>query len=403
MKIRVEMFPPYRERRYIMKKGIQLIIAGLLALPLAGCSKQKMKLANKEITVEYGETISTEAKDYLNNDDEFLKEVKIENIPTNEQDKNYPGIGDYELILKNGDEQQKVKVYVKDRVAPEFKDLSEKYIVAYDTKLKETDFQATDLSECTISIDDKNVNYQKTGEYKASVIAKDKYNNETKKDINVQVLEKDKDINEAVKEIEKQQSSNNTKKSFKVSSSTSSSSNSGKSNSTKPSNSSSSTSSNSSSSSTSSNSGNSDTSSKVDKNNSTSEKKEDNVTKPSKPENDISSKPVTAKTSKEAFNLINAERKKQGLAPAVWDSQCERIALLRAKELSENYSHEGIYKYLNDNSNLGECIGAGFNSASGIVNGWMSSSGHKAILMEANRTHLAVARYSDYWVAINFN
>ena len=50
---------------------MQLIIAGLLVLPLVGCSKEKMKLANKEITVKYGQTISADVKDYHKNDSDY--------------------------------------------------------------------------------------------------------------------------------------------------------------------------------------------------------------------------------------------------------------------------------------------------------------------------------------------
>ena len=183
------------ERRYIMKKGIQLIIAGLLVLPLAGCSKEKMELANKEVTVEYGQTISADVKDYLKNDSDFLKDVKIEGIPDNEEQKQYPGVGEYDLSLKYEDTVEKVKVIVKDTVAPEFKDIKDKYEVALGSKLNTKDIKAEDLSAVIVTLDDKEVNYKKAGDYKTVIIAKDVSGNETKKEISIVVKEEEKKEN----------------------------------------------------------------------------------------------------------------------------------------------------------------------------------------------------------------
>lgn len=105
--------------------------------------------------------------------------------------------------------------------------------------------------------------------------------------------------------------------------------------------------------------------------------------------------------------LSNAERVKLGLQPATWDAECERIALLRAAEFSElpvingSNAHAGFYKYQEQNYALGECVAWGYMSASGAVNGWMNSTGHRECLMEADRTKLAVVRLGSIWVAIN--
>ena len=61
--------------------------------------------------------------------------------------------------------------------------LKEKYEVEYGTKIDSKQFSATDLSKTEITLDDSKVNYKKSGTYKATVIAKDSSNNETKKDI----------------------------------------------------------------------------------------------------------------------------------------------------------------------------------------------------------------------------
>jgi uncharacterized protein YkwD len=116
---------------------------------------------------------------------------------------------------------------------------------------------------------------------------------------------------------------------------------------------------------------------------------------------------VTPKTSKEALDLINAERVALGLEPAVWDAECERIAMLRAQELYEleritvDNAHDGFYKFQKENKKLCECVAWGYSSAIGAVDGWMNSSGHRDALMRENRTKIAIVYYGDRWVAIN--
>ena len=177
-----------------MKRKLKLIFISILIVPiLSGCTKEKMELKNNSFTVEYGNAISDKAEDYLKNSEEFLKNLKVENLPKNEKDKEYPSIGEYEIVLKTDNQKEVVKVSVKDTVAPEFKDLKEKYEVEYGTKIDSKQFSATDLSKTEITLDDSKVNYKKSGTYKATVIAKDSSNNETKKDINIIVKAEKKD------------------------------------------------------------------------------------------------------------------------------------------------------------------------------------------------------------------
>ena len=171
-------------------KGILLVFTIMI---LVGCTKEKMELKSKSLIVEYGKAISNKAEDYLKNDADFLKNIKVENLPKNEKDKEYPSVGEYEIILKVDDQEEKVIVSVKDTIAPEFKDLKEKYEVEYGTKIDLKQFSATDLSKTEITLDDSKVNYKKSETYKATVIAKDSSNNETKKDINIIVRAEKKD------------------------------------------------------------------------------------------------------------------------------------------------------------------------------------------------------------------
>lgn len=212
-----------------MKRKLKLIFISILIVPiLSGCTKEKMELKNNSFTVEYGNAISDKAEDYLKNSEEFLKNIKVENLPKNEKDKEYPSIGEYEIVLKTDNQKEVVKVSVKDTVAPEFKDLKEKYEIEYGSKIDLKQFSATDLSKTEISLDDSKVNYKKSGTYKAVVTAKDESENEIKKEISIVVKERKSDKkNTDSNNLSSNDKASNSNKSGKSSNSKSSSSSSG--------------------------------------------------------------------------------------------------------------------------------------------------------------------------------
>lgn len=113
--------------------------------------------------------------------------------------------------------------------------------------------------------------------------------------------------------------------------------------------------------------------------------------------------PLAPELSLKAFELINAERVKLGLEPVVWDTECERIALLRAEEIAPYAipEHDGFIKFQNENRKLCECLAWGYLTEEDAVDGWMNSSAHKDILLDPDYVKLAVVRIDNKWVAIN--
>ena len=218
-----------------MRKNISRGILFILTMMvLMGCSKEKMELKSKSLIVEYGNTISNKAEDYLKNDADFLKNIKVENLPKNEKDKEYPSVGEYEIILKNDNQKEVVKVSVKDTIAPEFKDLKEKYEIEYGSKMNIKQFSVTDLSKTEISLDDSKVNYKKSGTYKAIVTAKDESNNEVKKEITITVKEEKKSKTSSSSSSSNKSSSMSSNKSSSKSSNSGNASTNGNSSSLKP-------------------------------------------------------------------------------------------------------------------------------------------------------------------------
>ena len=215
-----------------MKKFKLLLASALMVSFLTGCSSEKMKLKTDTLTIEYGKTVSSDVKDYLDNTDEFLKEVKIEGIPENESETEYPSVGEYDLSLKYEDNVEKVKIIVKDSVAPAFKDVKDKYEVKYGDKFNINSIKAEDLSKVDLSIVG-DVDYKKAGTYKVNVVAKDESGNEAKKEISIVVKEEEKKENSSSSTSSSSKKSNTSGASSSSSSSksSSSSSNSNKSNS----------------------------------------------------------------------------------------------------------------------------------------------------------------------------
>ncbi|MFQ7678917.1 CAP domain-containing protein [Coprobacillus cateniformis] len=324
-----------------MKRKIVVSLMILMFPMLVGCQKETMTLKIDSVTVEYGSSISVKAEDYLKNEKDFLDKVEVAVNAENEKDKKYPPKGEYELLLKHDDNIEKVKVIVKDTIAPKL-EIKDKYTIEYNSKLDQKELKATDLSKTTITLDDSKVNYKKAGTYKATVIAKDESNNETKKEIEI-VVKEEKKKEQAT--TEKKNNSSNPQNSNK-----------------KP---------------------NSSNTSKPNSNNTTG-----------------TTTQSTSKISMEAFNLINQERLKLGRSQLQYASEWENIVKKRAVEITSNFSHNGLNNYFSAHS-VGECLSHGHGGASNtVLKGWMKSSNHKAILMDPENTKLIVAVNGDYWVAL---
>ncbi len=111
---------------------------------------------------------------------------------------------------------------------------------------------------------------------------------------------------------------------------------------------------------------------------------------------------------KEVFNLINVQRKNNGLQELKIDSEVQRVARIKAQDMNDNnyFAHESpIYgtpfqmltSFKISYKTAGENI-AGNSSNSAAVTAWMNSSGHKANILNSayNYTGLGVVSNSKY-------
>ena len=418
------------------KKVIAGIISGIAVITVVVIaviilSQPKLVVKAETMDVEYGNEISTKAEDYLDTekvDKDIIAKTNVTVDISNhdKSDNEYISIGEYLVKLTYEDETVEVKVNVKDTTKPIFDKFEKQIEITKDckpageelNKLLEK-FSAKDLQKVTISLDDSKVDYSKEGAYKATVKAIDASKNESTQETTIKIVKPTIKLDKKSESVYAKESfvlkatitGKEDKASFKSSnSSVASVDKNGKVTAKKkgtatitatangvnaeckvtvksvPSG--------------------SNTEKKTVTNPNTGKKEEVVVVKPSTPSNGSSgsgssNSTLTASISYDAINLINQERSKLGKSALSYSSELGDIALKRAKEISTDFSHDGMDKY-DPTYRIGECIAYGYGSASRAVNGWMNSSGHKDTLMDGSKTHtqIAVARYGNYWVAL---
>lgn len=184
-----------------MSKGKKIIIIIAICDILAACavaavfyihSNSQLELRSNKMTVEYGESISLDAKDYLKKsvDKDIVKETKVTYRSNPEEGKKYDKLGRYIVKLKYKKETARVKVMVEDTIKPEFNGINSfESIKGVDVSWGNY-IKATDLSEVDLKVDDSGVNINKTGEYTLTAVARDTSGNEKEKEIKVIVKER---------------------------------------------------------------------------------------------------------------------------------------------------------------------------------------------------------------------
>lgn len=216
-----------------MKKKVLLIIVIILILLI--CSmigiltfiKQRdneISLVQDEVIIEYGETYNPTLDELIDlNKFNFINTEKIEiaSFIENEDGKEYPSVGEYEITVKYKDRDLLQKVKVIDTVSPELS-IQESIEIPNGTDLSTYNFKdfikTSDLSELKeYNIDFSNVNSSVSGKYTAKISIEDIYSNKTEKEFEIVIPEVE--IAATEENITSEQTSNN---SVKVNSSASS-------------------------------------------------------------------------------------------------------------------------------------------------------------------------------------
>jgi len=118
----------------------------------------------------------------------------------------------------------------------------------------------------------------------------------------------------------------------------------------------------------------------------------------------------TASTeAKQVLDLVNAQRKNNGLGALTLDNALSNMALVKAKDMINNnyFSHNSptygspfdmMKQFGISYRSAGENIAQGQTTAQQVMNDWMNSAGHRANILNSSYTKLGVGFYNNAWV-----
>lgn len=189
------------ETKKTLTKKQKIIIAVIVAVVVVAGAvtaaillQNPLKLKKEEITVEFGQPISTEASTYLKKDVDknIVKDTKVSYKAKPVEGQTYDQVGEYTVKLIYENKEADVKVIVEDTTAPEFNataDAGIDTIEGVELDLNKL-ITATDLSGAEVTLDTEGLDLNKAGSYTITAKAVDKFKNETEKKIAVTVAEK---------------------------------------------------------------------------------------------------------------------------------------------------------------------------------------------------------------------
>lgn len=99
----------------------------------------------------------------------------------------------------------------------------------------------------------------------------------------------------------------------------------------------------------------------------------------------------------ECLEIVNYERAKSGLAPLVMDNNLMQIAIDRAFEANLYFSHK---RPDGSTTNYWENIASGYSLPQHVMDGWMTSSGHRDNILNPNQTAVGIACVNGTWCQI---
>jgi uncharacterized protein YkwD len=112
-------------------------------------------------------------------------------------------------------------------------------------------------------------------------------------------------------------------------------------------------------------------------------------------------------TESRIFDLINAQRRRQGLQPLAHNPQLDRMAKIQAENMArfQKMAHnipDASLPTLGDRaryvgymfSRISENVALGYPNAETVVNGWMTSTGHRRNILDGGvvETGIGIAR-----------
>lgn len=194
-------------------KKLVIIVSGVIivALIIVGSvyainfNNNPLKINKKKITIEYGDKISTDPKEYLAADvkTDIISQTKVNIEGVVEDGKEYYSVGDYKLTLKYENYDAIIDVKVQDTTIPELT-VPLQVEIQKSTDISQYDFksllEAKDLSPLgEYNIDTTKIDTTKIGEYEATVSIEDQWKNKNEKSFKVNIVDVEANENEEIK------------------------------------------------------------------------------------------------------------------------------------------------------------------------------------------------------------
>ena len=100
--------------------------------------------------------------------------------------------------------------------------------------------------------------------------------------------------------------------------------------------------------------------------------------------------------AQEVLKIVNENRKAEGLDELVMDEELMETAMLRAAETAILFDHtrpDGTLCFSASSKMYGENIACGSTTASGVMNVWMNSEGHKSNILRSGFKSIGIGCY----------
>lgn len=312
---------------------VLIIIVFLVGLIMFFSKDKKIELKQDTFVFEYGDEIEKDVSYYLK-DADATKNINDYKLVCNIGKNNKTGlidIGKYECTIKYNNQEITVNIIIQDTKAPRFTKSEELITVE---KNKEIDLKTYFLAEdlSSVKLDiEGNYDISKIGEYSLKVIAVDDSNNKTEKEFTLNVVEPEKEVKK--EEPKKENKVNNVPSSSDYSS---------------------------------------------------SKQEENKIVE--RYRTDISNMYV---------NQINEYRQSKGLDALPITDEAQNEANRRAKEIINDFSHNG------SGYGFGENIGDG-SIGSDFFTAWKNSPVHNATMLREENRAVAVSVYeaNNKWYAV---
>jgi len=193
--MKVKMKNLIKNKKIIIMIAVTLVI--IISVVLFQLLKEDDIKIKDNIAFEYGEIPSQNLVDYLdfdtldtNKKNDILNNAILNTVFENKGDLQYPSIGEYKGTINYKGKTTSFVFYIKDTTAPTMINFQPYQFTYIDLVPAYAEiYQASDLSNCVITIDDSSINYGVTGSYEATVKAVDDHSNTFQIKITVLVKE----------------------------------------------------------------------------------------------------------------------------------------------------------------------------------------------------------------------